>query len=203
MFNREDWRRLRRPLLGFGLVLVTVGLVAYYADDFKRQQEQAVYAQQIELNQAQQKYLSSGQEREGIVRYLPVYQSLLRTGFVGEEQRIEWIERIRQLHQQHKLFSVEYTIGQQEDVAPSFLPTLGNFTLHRSKMKLELGLLHEMDVLLLLNGLRSQPTPFIVRSCELVRPVGQKINTSVLTTNLQATCELEWYTLRDPQLRAP
>jgi len=203
MFNREDWRRLRKPLLGFGLVLASVGLIAYYAEDFKHKQEQAVFEQQIQLNQARQKYLSSGQEREGIVKYLPIYQSLIRSGFVGEEQRIEWIEKIRQLHQRHKLFSIEYNIGQQENVAPSFLPALGNFTLHRSAMKLELGMLHEMDLLVLLDGLREQPTPFIVRSCEITKPIGNKINTTLLMTNMQAKCDIEWYTLRDPQLRTP
>lgn len=203
MFNREDWRRLRKPLLGFGLVLVLVGLVAYYAEDFKRQQEQAVSAQQIQLNQARQKYLSSGQEREGIVTYLPLYQQLITSGFVGEEQRIEWIEKIRQLHQQHKLFSIEYNIEQQEKTTPSFLPNLGNFTLHRSNMTLSLGMLHELDLLALLDGLREQPTPFIVRACEITKPIGAKINTTLLTTNMQTKCTLEWYTLRDPQLRAP
>lgn len=203
MFNREDWRRLRNPILGFGVVLALVGSLAFYAESFKRQQEQAVYAQKIQLNQARQKLMSSGQEREGIVRYLPLYQALLSVGFVGEEQRIEWIETIRKLHQQHKLFSIEYTIGPQENVAPSYLPSLGNFTLHRYKMKLELGMLHEMDLLVLLNGLRGQPTPFIVRSCEMVRPNRRKISAIALTPNLHAQCELEWYTLRDPQLRTP
>lgn len=203
MFNRDDWRRLRQPLMVFGLVLVLVGLLDYWAENFKRQQQLALQEQQVAYHQAQQRYQSSGQEREGIVNYLPIYQNLLSMGFVGEEQRIDWIEKIRQLHQQHKLFSIEYTIGLQESVAPSYLPALGNFTLHRSVMKLEFGMLHEMDLLVLLSGLREQPAPFIVRACELARPVGQKINTAVLTVNVQARCELEWYTLRDRQLRAP
>jgi hypothetical protein len=202
-FNRKDWSRLRNPLLGLGFVLVLVGLLAYYSSTYHSKQEAALNAQQTALNQARQKYLSSGQEREMIVKYLPIYQSLIRSGFVGEEQRIEWIEKLRQIHLQNKLFSIEYHIGQQEKVTPSYLSNLGQFTLYQSTMKLKMSLLHEGDILTLLDGLQEQTAPFIVKECELVRPVGAKINPKILASNIESTCDLDWLTLRDPELRTP
>ena len=67
-------------------------------------------------------------------------------------------------------------------------------------MKLNLDMLHEGDLLTLLDGLQEQTTPFIVRDCEITRPIGTEINTKNIVANLKAVCEIDWLTLRDPQL---
>jgi hypothetical protein len=200
MLTPQDWRKLRYPILGFGGALVIVGLLVSLADQYRTKNETAVQTQQNLLNQARQKFQSSGLERETIMQYLPAYNDLLVSGFIGEERRIEWIERLRQIHAQHKLFSIDYSIGLQEDYKPSFLPNMGTFTLHRSIMKLNLDMLHEGDLLSLLDGLHEQTAPFIVRDCEIKRPIGAVVNSKVLTSNLKAACEIDWLTLRDPQL---
>jgi hypothetical protein len=64
-------------------------------------------------------------------------------------------------------------------------------------MKLELAMLHEGDLLTLLNGLGMQQTsPFIVRQCEMTRQ-NDNIGSS-LTPNMQAKCELDWMTIHEP-----
>lgn len=198
--SKQDWRKLRNPILGLGAALVVVGLLISFADQYRQENAQALQAQQSLLNQARQKYQSSGLEKETITQYMPIYNSLLASGFIGEERRIEWIENLRQIHAQYKLFSIDYSIGLQEDYKPGFLPNLGNFKLNRSVMKLNLAMLHEGDLLSLLDGLQEQPTPFIVRDCEITRPIGSVINTNNISANLKATCEIDWLTLRDPQL---
>jgi len=198
--TQQDWRKLRMPILGLGAALVIVGLLVSLADQYYTKHETALGIQQNLLNQARQKLLSSGQEKETIMQYLPIYNDLLETGFIGEERRIEWIERLRQIHAQHKLFSIDYQIGLQENYKPSFIPNMGNFVLHRSIMKLNLDMLHEGDILNLLDGLHEQTTPFIVRECEIKRPVGAVVNAKNMVPNMQANCEIDWLTLRDPQL---
>lgn len=202
ILTQQDWRKLRFPILALGGVLVIVGLLVSLADQYRSKNEAAVQTQQNLLNQARSKYQSSGLEKETIVQYLPIYNDLLANGFVGEERRIEWIERLRQIHAQHKLFSIDYSIGLQEDYKPTFISNLGNFVLHRSTMKLNMDMLHEGDLINLLDGLHEQTTPFIVRECEISRPVGAVVNSKNLTSNLKATCEIDWLTLRDPQLGA-
>jgi hypothetical protein len=198
--SRQDWRKLRNPILALGATLVLIGLLISFADQYRQKNALALQAQQNLLNQARQKYQSSGLEKETIIQYLPIYNELLANGFIGEERRIEWIETLRQIHAQHKLFSIDYGIGLQENYKPSFLLNLGNFKLHRSVMKLNLDMLHEGDLLALLDGLQEQTTPFIVRDCEITRPIGSVINTRNISANLKATCEIDWLTLRDPQL---
>ena len=160
----------------------------------------ALQTQQNLLNQARQQLQSSGMEKETIIQYLPMYNDLLAKGFIGEERRIEWIETLRQIHAQHKLFSIDYSIGLQERYKPSFLPNLGSFVLHRSVMSVKLDMLHEGDILALIDGLHEQTTPFIVRDCEISRPVGAKVDAKNVAANMQANCEIDWLTLRDPQL---
>ena len=99
-----------------------------------------------------------------------------------------------------KLFSIDYSIGLQEVYKPSFLPNLGNFRLNRSVMSLKLDMLHEGDMLAIIDGLHEQTTPFIVRDCKIQRPIGAVVNTKNIAANMQAECEIDWLTLRDPQL---
>ena len=198
--SQQDWRKLRYPIIGLGAALILVGLLVSFADQYRAKNETALQIQLNLLNQARQKYQSSGLEKETIIQYLPKYNELLTSGFIGEERRIEWIETLRQIHAQHKLFSIDYSIGLQERYKPSFLPNLGNFRLNRSVMSLKLDMLHEGDLLALLDGLHEQTTPFIVRDCEIKRPIGAVVNTKNITSNMQANCEIDWLTLRDPQL---
>jgi hypothetical protein len=198
--NQQDWRKLRYPIVGLGAALVLVGLLVSFADQYRTKNEMALQTQQNLLNQARQQFQSSGLEKETIVQYLPKYNDLLAKGFIGEERRIEWIETLRQIHAQHKLFSIDYSIGLQESYKPSFLPNLGNFRLNRSVMNVKLDMLHEGDILALIDGLHEQTTPFIVRECEISRPVGAQVNSKDVAANMQANCEIDWLTLRDPQL---
>ena len=198
--NPQDWRKLRFPIIGLGASLILVGVLVSFADQYRLKNELDLQTQQNSLNQARQKYQSSGLEKETIIQYLPVYNELLASGFIGEEHRIEWIEALRQIHAQYKLFSIDYSIGLQENYKPSFLPNLGNFTLHRSIMSLKLDMLHEGDLLALLDGLQEQTTPYIVRDCEIKRPINAVVNTKTIAANMQANCEIDWLTLRDPQL---
>ena len=196
----QDWRKLRFPITGLGAALILVGVLVNFADNYSKKNELALQTHQNSLTQARQKYQSSGLEKETIIQYLPVYNQLLASGFIGEEHRIEWIETLRQIHAQHKLFSIDYSIGLQENYQPSFLPNRGNFTLHRSIMSLKLDMLHEGDLLNLIDGLRTQTTPYLVRDCEIKRPISASVNTKTIAANMQANCEIDWLTLRDPQL---
>ena len=196
----QDWRKLRYPIIGLGTSLIIVGLLVSFADQYRTKNETALLTQQNMLNQARQKFQSSGLEKDTITQYLPIYNDLLANGFVGEERRIEWIEALRNIHAKHKLFSIDYSIGLQEAYKPSFLPNLGNFRLNRSVMSLKLDMLHEGDMLAIIEGLREQTTPFIVRDCKIQRPIGAVVNSKNVAANMQAECEIDWLTLRDPQL---
>lgn len=196
--TRNDWIQLRWPLSALVLVVASCAVLLFYVEQHKLQARQALQAQQAQLLQARQRYQTSGQEKDNIERYLPQYQRMIAAGFIGEERRIEWVDSLRSIHNQGKLFTISYSIGQQESYKPSFALNLGNFELKRSVMKLDLSMLHEGDLLTLLERLRTQQsTPFILRSCEVVRQA--EVRANLLAPNMRASCELDWLTLREPQ----
>jgi hypothetical protein len=200
--SKQDWSRLRYPIIALGIVLIFATLLVGYAEKRRDEKLQAMQLQETQLNQARQRYQASGQEKETIIKYLPLYRKLIQDGFIGEERRLEWVDGLRIIHQQNKLFGINYTISTQGGYKPTFALNVGPFSLHRSVMKLELSMLHEGDLLTLLNTLDAQQsTPFIARDCEITR-VGA-INTSNLAPNLRADCELDWLTIREPQVTKP
>lgn len=197
--EKQDWQKLKTPLLVMIAVIMMVALMFGFARYFDMQQQQALQNQQNQLNAARQRYQSSGMEKDMITRYLPQYQALIAKGFVGEERRLEWIEHLREQHQAYKLFGIKYSVSQQEKYSPAFTGNLGGFTLNRSVMKLELDMLHEADLLRLTEALNTETsTPFMLRDCEIIRLNRGSQFGSELSANLHAQCELDWLTLREP-----
>lgn len=197
--EKQDWKELQRPLLAMAVISMAVVVVLGYARYFELQQQLALQNQQGQLNAARQRYQSSGEEKETITRYLPQYQALITKGFVGEERRLEWVERLREQHKAYTLFGIKYSVSQQEKYSPEFAGNLSGFTLNRSVMKLELDMLHEGDLLRLTEALNTQTTtPFMLRDCEINRLNPDSQFGGELTANLHAQCELDWLTLREP-----
>lgn len=195
----QDWKALQLPLIVLVIVSVSMLALATFAYYQETKSQEALAAQESLLNQARQRYQSSGQEKEMIVQYLPVYQRLIAEGFIGEERRIEWVDNLRLIHQDNKLFGINYSIGAQESYKPAFNLNLGNLSMYRSLMKLELAMLHEGDLVTLVDELKARRvTPFILRQCEIVKRPNATFDQ--FSPNLQATCELDWLTVREPQL---
>src|SRR5450830_1927266 len=187
----QDWQKLRYPAVGLGLALILMTLLCTYVESIRDQSQQTLDRQSSQLRQARQKFQTSGQEKYTIVKYLPLYEQLIRDGFIGEEQRIAWIDHLRTIHDQNKLFKINYSIASQEDYQPTFALNAGTFKLKRSVMKLDLAMLHEGDLLVLIEQLHAmEATPFILRDCEIIR-FSRTISNSYIP-NMQAQCELDW-----------
>jgi hypothetical protein len=197
--DKQDWRKLQPSLIILVGVVIVVLVLITLAQNYSGQQEQAKQAQQNLLNSAKQRYQRSGIEKETITEYLPRYQALINKGFVGEERRLEWVSALRTQHQNHKLFSIKYSIGLQEPYKPSFAPSVGGFVLNRSIMTLDLDMLHEEDILQLTEALSDKNGEvFMLRDCEITRLNAGGALSTQLIPNLHAKCALDWLTLREP-----
>ena len=193
----HDWKILQLPLIAFGFVVIVVLALISYTGDKKDQALAKLESQKSQLNQARQRFQTSGAEKETIVKYMPLYFDLVRRGFIGEERRIEWIDNLRTINQQYKLFGIHYSIGTQEIYKPLFQVDIGPFTLHHSLMRIETPLLHEGDMLTIFKALENrQSSPFMPSDCEINRLPGTTKNKFV--PNLGASCEIEWLTISEP-----
>lgn len=192
----QDWRRLWWPLAAFGMAMLISCLLYSVTASRRAEMEQLLQTRRLALAQAQERLLSSGSERENIVKFLPEYRRLMKRGFIGEEQRIDWIDDLRAIGLHYKLFPITYAIGTQQDYHPGFLPDTGHFRLHRSAMKFTLPLLHEQDLLTLLQALPAENNPpLMLRDCTIIRAAESR---EKLAPRLAADCELDWLTIAEP-----
>jgi hypothetical protein len=197
--SAKDAHKLQVPILLIGITLIVVIILIVLAHRYSTEQEKALQTQQGLLNSARQHFQSSGIEKDMITEYLPKYQMLIDKGFVGEERRIEWVDELRAQHKNHKLFGVKYSISQQEVYKPAFISNTGGFVLHRSIMTLDLDMLHEGDILQLIESLGAKNgAPFVLRDCEIRRLNANTELSRQLVANLHAQCELDWLTLHEP-----
>lgn len=197
--TRQDWIRLALPLLALLIAIIfAIGMVSY-AQTYSEELEQKRQQQELQLMQARSRLQSSGQERESIIQYLPIYQRLIQQGFIGEERRIEWVDALRNIHQRERLFGIRYSIGAQAPYSLGYIANPAPFSLYRSVMTLELPMLHEGDILLLLDQLRQvQTAAFLPRDCVITRNANLTVPLS-LTPTLNATCELDWLSLHESE----
>jgi hypothetical protein len=191
--NTGDLKALRAPALVMLMVaLIAVGAV-YYTEGFLQQARQRLAQQEAILKEARIRLYQSGEEKEIITRYLGSYQQLQRIGFVGGEQRINWLDGLRVANQRSELFGIDYQISEQRPYvyASEFHP--GQITLNQSVMKLRFRLLHEEDLMRFFHALgQAGAGMFSIDECTLKR-----IDTTGAIRyqpNLAAECELSWIT---------
>ncbi len=194
---RIDLKKLRLSIGFFLFAMVSISLLLFKVEAQKINTIKQVAKQKELLLEATQRFQDSGNEKANIIKFLPQYQQLISDGAIGEERRIDWVDKLRTIHKDNKLFSIKYSVGAQENYVPNFALNIGPFKLQRSVMKIELAMLHEVDLITLLDSLsHQQSAPFIIRLCEI-----QRINPTIgasLTPNMQAKCELDWITIHDP-----
>jgi len=196
--SAQDWRKLQLPLITLGGAII-FSVLLYSATDARMVKAQEQLAQQqSELDKARQRYQTSGEEKANIIKFMPEYQKLIDRGFVGAEQRVDWIGDLRNISMQYKLFGVSYDIAtQEEDYKPKFPLNAGNFKLHRSAMKVSFAMLHENDLQVLLAALPNEiNAPFMTRDCIVERIQGG--GRGKFLPNLSASCEIDWLTVTEP-----
>ena len=193
--NPADLQALRNPLIVLLAVLLAGASAIYSTDRLAVAARQQLVQQQNQLKEARTRVQKSGEEKDIIVRYLDGYRLLERTGFVGDEQRINWLDGLRLANQQADLFGVDYQIAIQKpyEYAPDLNP--GPIALSQSVMHLRFRLLHEEDLARFLNALARQGGGvFSVDQCYM-----RRIDTGGVIRyqpNVLADCELSWITAR-------
>ncbi len=201
--NADDLKALRNPLILLALIVAIGSAALFYLDRTLTGLRRDLAQQTNQMRDARTRLQRSGDEKQIIVRHLPAYQNLERIGFVGEEQRLNWIEGLRLSNQQSQLFGVTYQIGAQQPYPFANELNPGQLSLHHSTMKVNFNLLHEGDLMRLLTTLGKQGAGFFsVHQCQMDRAG----STATLTAgaavryqpNLRAECELSWITITAP-----
>ena len=191
-----DWGYLRAGTLlpaATALIAATVLVISLW---LYQTQQQQILRYSISQNHVHQDYESMVYRRNLIDRYHRRYQAFNQLGFVGRESRLDWIETLRATATQLKLPRLNYSIQpQMTAVSPVAAATQGSeVTIKVSQVKLELGLLHELDLLRFFDRLQqAAPGLITVERCELIRNSNDE-DVLQLQPNIQANCAMRIYT---------
>lgn len=186
---------VRRALLCFALtVLASVILLSVSAAYRERAAQQLEFARHARAAAAS--LFNHAEMEKGEIRlYEPQFLALRRRGLIGEENRLAWIDAIRLSQEQRKLLPIAYEISAQQALQVPLPMVMGQYQLRGSRMQLHLDLLHELDLLNLLDDLR-QAGYFAVQDCTLKRSgAGSAGAGAALAPALSADCSLLWLTL--------
>lgn len=199
--NNDELKALRTPLAILVAVVALAGCAVYYTDLLAKKATTDLTRQKGVFQTAQTRMRQSGDEKETIVKYVDAYRDLEKSGFAGEEQRINWLDALRNANARAELFGVSYQIGVQHPYpnAAEFDP--GSIALQESIMELDMRLMHEGDLLRFFDELRAQKAGlFHVKECTLIR--SDRSETMRNQPYLNAQCDLVWITAR-PSAGAP
>lgn len=137
-------------------------------------------------------------EKQEIRTFQPQYLVLREKGLIGEENRLNWVDQIRQIQEQRRLPPLSYEIEPQQPVRIDGRMPLGGYLLRGSRMNLHMDLLHEGDLFNFLEELR-RLSYFAVQECSIKRTGGAQNVPNA--PQMAADCKLTWLTLL-PEARA-
>jgi len=195
---------LKAPLAVLAVVVVASAAAVVWTRAEIANNQRALSAQETLLKEARNRFQRSGEERDLIVRFLGPYQELRSRGLIGPEQRINWLEALRNTNQQARMFGAEYQVSTQQAYPYAQELNAARLGMAQSVMKLNLQLAHEGELMRFFRHLENQNAgAFDINECVLERASAADTPFSA-QPNLRAECELAWITINpEPVERNP
>ena len=178
------------------LLLLAAGLMSaagvFWSHKQDTEARAALQAQQTALNAAHARQQQGRTEARLIAQHIDAYHALIAQGFVGEENRLAWIEAVQLANRDAQLYGLTYTLSPRA-AAPATLAS--GLPLKQTRMVLKMPLLVETDLPRFLDALRARaPGIFRVDRCHLSR-ITDTPPQPVNRPELDAECELLWFTV--------
>jgi hypothetical protein len=192
-----DWRYTLQDTL-WPALSVTLAVVVLVASQWFVDVQQYSYSQYSSNHHAMNEDYDALLYRKRLVnRYYQRYEYFHEQGFVGSENRLDSIETLRVIATQLGLPNMSYSLEPQREVVVPVGQMGGDSTIsiNQSTFELEIGLLHELDLLRFISRLRSAvPGLLKIDRCRLTR---QSVNSelSATDTNILANCSFVMFSV--------
>jgi len=197
-----DFPNLQLSLLAALLMMLIGAGVGYAAFNSTRAAQRDRAAAQAERNDIDGKLRRVSSEQSEIKQKSERFNTLRARGVIGEEQRLEWVELLKDIRDRRRLLDLQYEFAPQRALdaksdAQSNAKPDGDFSFFASTMKVQIKLLHEEDLTRFLADLRQQARALIqVKSCNISR-LPRDASENNLAAQLLADCQIDWVTLRE------
>jgi hypothetical protein len=194
--SKIDWVYLRKPLIIFAVsILVSVALVVV-GRQFEEAQNRDYQQAYSTLRGTHQRYRNLVNDIDLLDQYRALYTDYKATGLVGKERRLSWIESLEATNSVLRLPTLTYNLHPQEDFERPGFDAKRGVEVKSSPMDLNMGLLHEEDLIALFEGLRlSIRNLFTVDSCTLSRQGDVQHSLDTSRSNLDGKCTIRWVTI--------
>jgi len=199
-FMKDDFPLVRKAFLTLGISLLLGAALIGMSRAILLKQQDAMNQAQAQRNDASNKLRRAETDKREIQDYQAKYMQWRECGFVGEERRLDWVEHIRHIQESRKFLPISYAFSAQQPIPTDPGVFTGSLELRGSKMRLQMDLLHELDLLNFMDDLKIKGL-YTVQACVLKR-IGTPALSSVegaaktpLSPRLAAECTLYWLTL--------
>jgi hypothetical protein len=193
-----DWQTIHKPVIVFTSG-VLVGILVFMAALKYNESEKTLYlAAEKNFSQTQQRYNEARRDKELYRQYLDRYIRLSDKGIVGKEQRLSWIEVLQDVNKRLQLASLQYEISPQQKAELPELNLPQNIEVNVSQMKLSAGLLHEGDLIELMESLKLRANGFFaLDNCEMQTHLSGRraLRYQPGVPFINMDCTLSWYTI--------
>lgn len=194
--SEVDWRLLRGAIILLAISVLVAGASLAASHSFTSERQNALQRESSAFLAARSKYHALDEEEDMIATYLPRYQALEEAGIIGREQRLDWIDVLREAGRMARVQTLSYVLNAQQRFEPGINLNIGDYAVYVSSMRLDIGLLHEGDLLEFLDHLREQvPGLFGVNGCRMLR-TDRTLRMAADAVNVEVQCLVNFYTIR-------
>jgi len=189
---REDFKHLRLPLIA-ATVMIAMGLACVMVSETWL--IDARKAREVAKNsslEAQKRVDQVAEEEREIKENMLWYARMTSRGMIELENRLDLIDSIAKIKTARKLFEIRYNIDAQRPLGYPGISPAGAMDLVGSRMKLEMRLLHEEDLLKFLFDLKSAALSHVsVRHCILDRIERGPTQALAAVPRLTSSCDID------------
>ncbi|MCW5592777.1 MAG: hypothetical protein KIS74_11815 [Burkholderiales bacterium] len=196
VFSKEGFKRLRFSWLILGVSIVAAVASAWGSHLYLEKEKRDGLSSRRQLAEAQARVEAAKRERDDLKASAEIFQDLVKRGILGEESRLDFVERLERLKERHRLLALEFEIAPQRPLPLAGGRVFSAVDVLGSRVKVKVQALHEGDALAFLEDLAKPSRGFNPASrCKL-----RKLETGATAAamaRVEAECVLEWISLKD------
>ncbi len=198
--DAKDFKRVQWGVAFLVIMTLVGGGSVWIARQLNQDSERTAQQAAAARRDIQGKLARASQEEQELRDKIGRFQALKARGYIGPEQRLDWIETIARIKTARRMLKLDYDFAPQRPVDGAILPggaSVGGFEVVASQMHLQLQLLHENELLAFLAELRDAVQALVqVRSCTMERLTPDNTDRGS-KAQVKAECTLEWITLKE------
>ena len=195
VFTSPGFRALRVAWALLAVSITAMAVLAFTSQWFLERERVDGVSSERKLREAQARVEGAKRERDDLRASSVIFAELVGRGFLQEEKRLEFVERLEQLRGQFRLAGLQYEIAPQRPLVLAGSRVFNTVEVLASRVKLRMVALHEGDLLGFVNAVDRPAKGFqhVVR-CDLHR-LDAAPNSAA--PRVEGECLLDWVSMRE------